>query len=809
MRHASSRRWVRLVLGCFLAFVVAGVAITSAAGDDSSVAPQRLCTGGPRTIDGVPRAQCLAEFIPVKVQPTAVKRAAVATPATGACPEYFEQQGQGKSPCELLRAYNLPGPSSHSATQVIGIVDAYDNPDIFSELTEFDSGYGIASISQCGGGVTQSCFEKVNQTGGTTPPSPPPSNDDWKPEISLDVESAHAVCPNCKILLVEATNDSVSNLAAAVATAKSLGATEISNSYGIAESSASQSLYNSFAAEYDNGVPTFVSAGDDGWAPAFPADVPAVISVGGTTLTTSDDYGGTRGSETVWGDGNVKKGTGSGCSAFASAKPWQPMTSGWSATGCGTKRSIADVSAVANPDTGLIIYTEDGWYQYGGTSLAAPLIAAIYALAANGTTPSAPVETAYWNTDDFFDVTSGSNGSCGKTACNAGVGYDGPTGIGTPDGVSGFAPENTSPSVSSFAPTAGSIGASVTVTGAFIGDATSVKLNGKTATFSALSGTQLKVTVPTGATSGTFEITTPDGTADSSDSFTVGEALPTIKTFTPAKGVQGTSVKVTGTSLDGTTDADVNGTAASFSITSATALTVVVPAGATTGPISVTNAAGTATTLTNFAITPKITSFAPTSGIVGSTFDITGTGLAGVTAGTVGGKAAGVVVNSDTSATLTVPSGAATGKVTLTGPGGTATSTASYTVIPPPAISSFAPAAAVEGASVKVTGTHLTGATEVTLGGADVTVTNNTATSLTFTVPADAIAGRIAITTATGTGTSSGTLHITPKIASFAPTSGIVGSTFDVMGTGLNGVTSAKVNTTAALITVHDDTSAR
>jgi hypothetical protein len=322
-----------------------------------------------------------------------------------------------------------------------------------------------------------------------------------------------------------------------------------------------------------------------------------------------------------------------------------------------------------------------------------------------------------------------------------------------------------------------------------------------------VSPTELRVTIPATATTGTFSVTTPDGTAVSADAFDVSVPPPTITGFTPAKGVEGSLVKVTGTNLADVTSVELNGTPAVFDDATATSLTFGVPAGATSGTISVTNDGGTGTSLKTFSITPTVSSFTPTSGIVTSTFDVTGTGLAGVTAARIGSKAANVQVNSDTSVTVTVPSGAASGKVSLTGPGGTATSHDTFTVIPPPAVTGFSPKSAVEGTTVKVSGKNLTGATTVTLDGDSVSFTVLTATSLTFVVPADAHGGQVAVTSSTGVGTSTARFGIKPTITSFTPGTGIVTSTFDVTGTGFNDVTSARIGSTTATVTVNSDTS--
>jgi subtilase family serine protease len=229
-----------------------------------------------------------------------------------------------------------------------------------------------------------------------------------------------AICPNCKIILVEANSSSLADLGASVDTAASLGANAISNSYGGSESASSATDQN-----YNHpGIAITVSSGDGGYGVEFPASSPYVTAVGGTHLVKD---GSARGwSESAW------SGAGSGCSAYVPKPSWQKDT------GC-AMRSVADVSAVADPNTGVAVYEtfrrKGGWQVYGGTSVASPIVAAVFALAGGNFAPSYP----YAHTTSLFDVTSGSNGTCGGTyLCTAGSGYDGPTGLGTPDGSGAF-----------------------------------------------------------------------------------------------------------------------------------------------------------------------------------------------------------------------------------------------------------------------------------------------------------------------------------------------------------------------------------
>jgi subtilase family serine protease len=317
----------------------------------------------------------------------------------------------GYGPADLASAYNLPGGTAGSG-MTVAIVDAYDQPNVENDLGVYRAKFGLPPCTTANG-----CFRKVNQTGGSTPPK---ANASWGQEISLDVDMVSAICPNCKILLVEANSASTADLDTAVDTAAALGANAISNSYGGAEnsSSANDQHYN------HPGVAITASSGDNGYGVEAPASSQYVTAVGGTHLTHS----GSGWSETAW------SGAGSGCSAYVAKPSWQKDT------GC-ANRTVADVSAVADPNTGVAVYDSYGhhggvgWMVFGGTSVASPIVASVFALAGTGLAPSTP----YANTSSLNDVTSGSNGSCGGTyLCTAGAGYDGPTGLGTPHGVAAF-----------------------------------------------------------------------------------------------------------------------------------------------------------------------------------------------------------------------------------------------------------------------------------------------------------------------------------------------------------------------------------
>jgi subtilase family serine protease len=333
------------------------------------------------------------------------------TPHADPATPYGAATPYGYGPGDLQRAYNLP--TGRGSGRTVAVVDAYDDPSAESDLATYRRTFGLPPCTTANG-----CFKKLNQNGGTSPPS---ADAGWAGEISLDLDMVSAVCPRCAILLVEASSSYLSDLGTAVNTAVSHGARFVSNSYGGSESSAD----TSYDSRYYNhpGVAITASSGDGGYAAAYPAASKYVISVGGTSLRSGSNARGWN--ETVW------NGSGSGCSSYDAKQSWQADT------GC-RKRTATDVAAVADPSTGVAVY-EGGWQVYGGTSASSPIIAAIYALAGTPGSGSYPAAYLYSHPAALHDVTSGSNGSCGGSyLCAARAGYDGPTGLGTPNGITAF-----------------------------------------------------------------------------------------------------------------------------------------------------------------------------------------------------------------------------------------------------------------------------------------------------------------------------------------------------------------------------------
>jgi Subtilase family len=429
----------------------------------------------------VPGARALRSGRTDAVQPAGPTTPSAAIPAL----ETTEPEATAFTPQNLLTAYSLSSVPAPATQQTLAIIDAYNDPTVEHDLEVFDNKWVLPACTSGNG-----CFKKVEMLGGPSQTAPQ-TEPDWAQEIATDVEVAHGVCQSCRILLVEAYSSSYVDLEAAEGKAESLGATEISNSWGGAETGRSTTQEQSGPFNHPDTVIT-ASSGDQGYlsreanpnpnSVEYPASSPHVVAVGGTRLTLS---GGAWASEKVW---NGYGASGGGCSTIFEAPAWQQSVAGFAAVGCAGKRAVADVSADADPYTGVAVYDStpveeqngtlrSGWVTMGGTSVASPIIAATFALAggagknANGEAVKYPAQTLYENLASapasLHDVVSGSNGKCNKAfigagesgcsvaeeeaacspklVCLAGSGYDGPSGVGTPHGIAAFEPGATEP----------------------------------------------------------------------------------------------------------------------------------------------------------------------------------------------------------------------------------------------------------------------------------------------------------------------------------------------------------------------------
>lgn len=548
------RRDLRLaVLAALLCACLPAIAASSAA----AVSPLPEADYAVRSACALPQpghAGCLA----LELRPVSAAARALTHPLgmTRQAPIRAGQASEGVyglRPEDLEHAY-FPGAEEHpdapaTEPQTIALIDAYNDYKALADLKTYSKEFGLPELPSCSSTVKQACFEQVNQKGesgasrlpfphseleletrellclGNTTGSKTEVEaacaavaeaEGWAIEISTDIEIAHAVCQDCKILLVEAESSSYSALVQAESTAVSLGATEVSNSWGGGEPETSDALgrkelEGDAAAFHHPGTVITASAGDQGYfnwgeyeaavlaaqhgeqtsysdSANFPASLPYVVAVGGTRLMLSDHA---RASEIVWNERSDPEGEssgagGGGCSRLFAAPPWQQQVPDWSQVGCGVKRAVADVAADADPYTGVAVYdsvldrreengkvvnTAPGWLPIGGTSVASPIVASMFALAGGSHGVEYPAQTLYSHlqTTSLYDVTEGGNGVCdndygpcagsmspasplypfdcgaGVLICNAAEGcgdqfYDGPTGVGSPNGIAGFMP---------------------------------------------------------------------------------------------------------------------------------------------------------------------------------------------------------------------------------------------------------------------------------------------------------------------------------------------------------------------------------
>jgi hypothetical protein len=530
----------------------------------------------------------------------------------------------GLRPQDLHAAYALP--TSAPGTQTVALVDAYNDPTAEADLNAYDAEFGLPECTTADGCFRQVNqngeagslpFPKTTKELETARKGSRAQREEaaeatgWALEISLDIEVAHATCQSCDIVLVEANGPSYEDLETAERSAATLGAGEISNSWAGSEEGETPELESAGPFNHP-GIVITAAAGDDGYLNwdaessaergyvSFPASSPHVVAVGGTRLSLGT--GSAWASEAVW---NGDHATGGGCSVVFTAQPWQQSVADWSGVGCATKRAVADVAADADPYTGVAVrdtspeceyrYEEAKvkhvlyWCTIGGTSVATPLIASTFALAGGADGVAYPAETLYENRlkspASLHDVTVGSNGECtlpfledglsactpaeeaascaSKAICLAGTGYDGPTGVGTPDGIAAFKPLPNPPVVASVSPASGTVsgGTPITIKGTgFVSGATVEIGQGNGAGPTAIPASKVVVVSPTeitaitggSAKAGSWNLFVIDsgGTspANAGDDFTYF-ATPTVSSVTPASGTVsgGTPITIKGT----------------------------------------------------------------------------------------------------------------------------------------------------------------------------------------------------------------------------------------------------------------------
>jgi subtilase family serine protease len=490
-----------LVLALPLAVLMSAAAANAGSKQQLYAVGKPVCTA-PKHLPTAHQATCTAlRRVLVKA---GTKGALPFTPAAGATGAATMGPNFGLTPSDIVSAYHLSTSPTAGSGQTVALVDAFNDPNIESDLGTFDTNYGLPACTKANG-----CLTVVSQTGSTSA-LPADDTTGWSVEESLDVEAVHGTCPACHILLVEANSESNSDLAAAENEAAAFHATEISNSFGELESGTD----STFQSAFDHpGIVVTASSGDDGYysfdwlgifgpsdvnEPDIPSSYPTVVAVGGTSLYLGQNA--TRTSETVWNDNGPQAvyeanlgiplgATGGGCSTLFGGKGWQTHETGYTGAVCSpgpAKRLVADISMVADPITGFDIFdsydcgsaqcpTSPSWLTIGGTSLSSPLVAAAYALAGGAHGVPYPAVTLYGHQSSVYDVTVGGNGICGgegaaqcpdystngaldlgvgmldcaytpagapaagTRACDATSGFDGPSGLGTPNSMTLFA----------------------------------------------------------------------------------------------------------------------------------------------------------------------------------------------------------------------------------------------------------------------------------------------------------------------------------------------------------------------------------
>jgi subtilase family serine protease len=475
---------------------------------------------------------CGDSFKPGKFNCMVIKNTSVHPNAQTVQPDAIPS-GNGYGPSQFQAAYGLTSASaSLGAGTTVAVVDAYNDPTAASDLATYRSAAGLPAL-------TSGQFTVYNQNGATSPlPATAPASDDWTLEEALDVDMVSAICPLCKIDLVEATNDSGTGLYVAEHTAATtLGAKYISNSWGGSEASSDTTLDSEYFGV--SGVVYTASAGDGAYSAGviYPATSPNVVSVGGTTLNTSTNARGW--TESVWKT-STSEGTGSGCSAYEPTPSWQSSIS--IITAACSHRVDNDVAADADPNTGAAVYDttngNGGWNEVGGTSESSPMIAAVFALAGNnGNGGDKAADSIYTHTGNLYEVTASNDGTCTPptadsvlcTATGAANTYNGPTGWGTPNGLTAFQSNGTTGSntvtVTNPGSQTGTVGTAASLqihaTDSASGQTLTYSATGLPAGLSISSSTGLISGTPTTAATNSVTVTARDTTgASGSASFT-------------------------------------------------------------------------------------------------------------------------------------------------------------------------------------------------------------------------------------------------------------------------------------------------
>lgn len=432
-RQRTQKPTIRVTGLVILATSLLGCVLPQVASAASGFALSKVAT---------PHAVCPEPASPADATCEAIAVPTVAASSAEATGPELEGSGKhgGFDPTDLREAYKLPATGGSSST--IAIVDAFNDPYAESDLQKYREEYKVyfkGTETACT--EANGCFKKVNQKGETS--GYPANNEDWSGEISLDLDMVSAACAECKIVLVEASGEVISDLGPSDEEAEKLGASAISNSWNNGFEGSEAGEINEATEKESNKyfdhekIPILFAGGDYGYSVRYPAVSQYVIAVGGTKLNKESE-GSRKWSEEVWSNTaygyRVKgRGTGSGCSRYEPKPKWQTDKA------C-THRIQNDVAAVASPQSPVSVYDtyEGGWIDLGGTSASSPFVAGVEGLSTSHSR-SLKADAFYVGKGSLFDVIKGSNGTCTPPAedeyfCTAEVGYDGPTGNGVPDG---------------------------------------------------------------------------------------------------------------------------------------------------------------------------------------------------------------------------------------------------------------------------------------------------------------------------------------------------------------------------------------
>ena len=436
LRRGWAGWWTVAVLTCLLVAPI-GTGAAGAAASSRSAAALAGVGASPASCNRTEPAGIARCYLSVE----STGPATFALPAESKAKLCTADQAAGWTACNLENAYEVKSAAgTDGVDKLVAVVDPYDDPNAATDLATYRSFNKLPACTASNG-----CFEKVNQEGQTSNYPGTGSSNGWASEISLDMDMVSAICPLCHILLVEANSNGFGDLTTAENEAATLGAGVISNSWGTGEFDGE----TGYDANFDHpGVDITDSSGDGAYQGGvqYPSASPYVTSVGGTLLKAKSNARGWK--EKAWvnaANSPPTQGSGSGCSSYEAKPAWQTDP------GC-AMRMTADVSAVAANVQFYDSYEEPGWLYGFGTSVSSPIIAGMYGLADNQPTYTVAASAAWGApSSDFFDVKKGIEGTCTPTYfCQAGVGYDGPTGLGTPDGFGAFTvPVTAPPTISS------------------------------------------------------------------------------------------------------------------------------------------------------------------------------------------------------------------------------------------------------------------------------------------------------------------------------------------------------------------------